>query len=319
MYPPTKQAMSSAISETHFHFPNQIGFYRGKVRDVYIFDKKLAVVASDRISAFDVVLPHPIPYKGQVLNQIAFHFLNATKDVVPNWVIDSPDPNVTIGWKCVPFKVEMVIRGYLAGHAWRTYREGKRILCGVKLPEGLKENDKLPKPIITPTTKADEGHDEDISREEILSKGIVGEKDYEQLEKYTRALYEAGTNMARAKGLILVDTKYEFGTCEGKILLIDEIHTPDSSRYFYAEGYEDRQRNNESQKQLSKEFVRQWLIENGFQGKEMQEIPKMSPEIIAGISERYIELFEQITGKTFEKRSTLSIEERIKKSIESNM
>lgn len=311
--------MSSAISETHFHFYNQIGFYRGKVRDVYIFDKKLAVVASDRISAFDVVLPHPIPYKGQVLNQIAFHFLNATKDVVPNWVIDSPDPNVTIGWKCVPFKVEMVIRGYLAGHAWRTYREGKRILCGVKLPEGLKENDKLPKPIITPTTKADEGHDEDISREEILSKGIVGEKDYEQLEKYTRALYEAGTNMARAKGLILVDTKYEFGTCEGKILLIDEIHTPDSSRYFYAEGYEDRQRNNESQKQLSKEFVRQWLIENGFQGKEMQEIPKMSPEIIAGISERYIELFEQITGKTFEKRSTLSIEERIKKSIESNM
>ena len=311
--------MNSGLSETHFQFPNQIGFYRGKVRDVYIFDKKLAVVATDRISAFDVVLPHPIPYKGQVLNQIAFHFLNATKHIVPNWVIDSPDPNVTIGWKCEPFKVEMVIRGYLAGHAWRTYREGNRVLCGVTLPEGLKENDKLPEPIITPTTKADAGHDEDISRKEILAQGIVGEKEYDQLEKYTRALYEEGARMAREKGLILVDTKYEFGNYEGKILLIDEIHTPDSSRYFYAEGYEDRQRNNESQKQLSKEFVRQWLIENGFQGKEGQKIPAMSPEIIAGISERYIELFEQITGNSFEKRSTVSMEERIKKSIEANM
>ena len=311
--------MNSGLSETHFQFLNQIGFYRGKVRDVYIFDKKLAVVATDRISAFDVVLPHPIPYKGQVLNQIAFHFLNATKHIVPNWVIDSPDSNVTIGWKCEPFKVEMVIRGYLAGHAWRTYREGKRVLCGVTLPEGLKENDKLPEPIITPTTKADAGHDEDISRKEILAQGIVGEKEYDQLEKYTRALYKEGTRMAREKGLILVDTKYEFGNYEGKILLIDEIHTPDSSRYFYAEGYEDRQRNNESQKQLSKEFVRQWLIENGFQGKEGQKIPAMSPEIIAGISERYIELFEQITGNSFEKRSTVSMEERIKKSIEANM
>lgn len=311
--------MNSGLPETNFQFSNQKGFYKGKVRDVYIFDKKLAVVATDRISAFDVVLPHPIPYKGQVLNQIAFHFLNATKEVVPNWVIDSPDPNVTIGWKCEPFKVEMVIRGYLAGHSWRTYREGKRILCGVKLPDGLKENDKLPAPIITPTTKADEGHDEDISREEILAKGIVGEKEYEQLETYTRALFQTGTEMARQKGLILVDTKYEFGTYEGRILLIDEIHTPDSSRYFYAEGYEDRQRNNESQKQLSKEFVRQWLIENGFQGKEGQQIPKMSAEIISGISERYIELFEQITGKPFEMQSTQSMEERIKKSIEGNL
>ncbi len=312
-------AMNSGLPETNFQFPDQIGFYKGKVRDVYIFDKKLAVVATDRISAFDVVLPHPIPYKGQVLNQIAFHFLNATKEVVPNWVIDSPDPNVTIGWKCEPFKVEMVIRGYLAGHAWRTYREGKRILCGVTLPEGLKENDRLPEPIITPTTKADEGHDEDISREEILAQGIVGENEYEQLEKYTRALFQAGTEMARQKGLILVDTKYEFGTYGGKILLIDEIHTPDSSRYFYAKGYEDRQRNNESQKQLSKEFVRQWLIENGFQGKEGQQIPEMSAEIIAGISERYIELYEQITGKSFERQSTQSMEERIKKSIEGSM
>ncbi len=320
MFVPTNiLAMNSGLPETNFRFSNQIDFYRGKVRDVYIFDKKLAVVASDRISAFDVVLPHPIPYKGQVLNQLAFHFLNATKDVVPNWVIDSPDPNVTIGWRCEPFKVEMVIRGYLAGHAWRTYREGKRILCGVILPEGLKENDRLPEPIITPTTKADEGHDEDISREEVLAKGIVGEEEYELLEKYTRALYQAGTEMAHKKGLILVDTKYEFGTYEGKIMLIDEIHTPDSSRYFYAEGYEGRQRNNESQKQLSKEFVRQWLIDNGFQGKAGQTIPEMSAEIIFGISERYIELFEQITGKPFEKRSALSMEERIKNSIEANM
>lgn len=311
--------MHTGIPDTDFQFPGQIGFYKGKVRDVYIFENKLALVATDRISAFDVVLPHPIPYKGQVLNQIAFHFLNATKDIVPNWVIDSPDPNVTIGWRCVPFKVEMVIRGYLAGHAWRTYREGKRVLCGVTLPEGLKENDKLPEPIITPTTKADEGHDEDISRDEILAKGIVGQKDYEQLEAYTRSLFEAGTKMAQDKGLILVDTKYEFGTYKGEILLIDEIHTPDSSRYFYADGYESRQHNNEPQKQLSKEFVRQWLIENGFQGKEGQQIPEMSSDIIAGISDRYMELFEQITGKRFEKQATQGIAERIKKSIEGNI
>lgn len=310
--------MNSGISETNFTFPDQIGFYKGKVRDVYIFDKKLAVVASDRISAFDVVLPHPIPYKGQVLNQLAFHFLTATKEVVPNWVIDSPDPNVTIGWKCNPYKVEMVIRGYLAGHAWRTYREGKRVLCGVTLPEGLKENDKLPTPIITPTTKAAEGHDEDISRKEIIAQGIVSEQEYTQLESYTRKLFEVGSKMALEKGLLLVDTKYEFGKFGDKILLIDEIHTPDSSRYFYAEGYEGRQQKGEPQKQLSKEFVRQWLIENGFQGKEGQTIPEMTPDIIHSISERYIELFERITGKPFEKRSTESMEERIKQSIEAN-
>nr|MBI1230706.1 phosphoribosylaminoimidazolesuccinocarboxamide synthase [Cytophagales bacterium] len=310
--------MNSGISETNFTFPDQIGFYKGKVRDVYIFDKKLAVVASDRISAFDVVLPHPIPYKGQVLNQLAFHFLTATKEVVPNWVIDSPDPNVTIGWKCNPYKVEMVIRGYLAGHAWRTYREGIRVLCGVTLPEGLKENDKLPTPIITPTTKAAEGHDEDISREEIIAQGIVSEQEYTQLESYTRKLFDVGSKMALEKGLLLVDTKYEFGKFGDKILLIDEIHTPDSSRYFYAEGYEGRQQKGEPQKQLSKEFVRQWLIENGFQGKEGQTIPEMTPDIIHSISERYIELFERITGKPFEKRSTESMEERIKHSIEAN-
>jgi len=310
--------MNSGISETNFTFPDQIGFYKGKVRDVYIFDKKLAVVASDRISAFDVVLPHPIPYKGQVLNQLAFHFLTATKEVVPNWVIDSPDPNVTIGWKCNPYKVEMVIRGYLAGHAWRTYREGKRVLCGVMLPEGLKENDKLPTPIITPTTKAAEGHDEDISRDEIIAQGIVSEPEYTQLESYTRNLFEVGSKMALEKGLLLVDTKYEFGKFGDKILLIDEIHTPDSSRYFYSEGYEGRQEKGETQKQLSKEFVRQWLIENGFQGKEGQTIPEMTPDIIHSISERYIELFERITGKPFEKRSTESMAERIKQSIEAN-
>lgn len=311
--------MSKGIKETHFKFVNQIGFYRGKVRDVYIFEDKLAVVASDRISAFDVVLPVAIPYKGQVLNQIAYHFLDATKDVVPNWVISSPNPNVTIGLRCEPFKVEMVIRGYLAGHAWRTYRDGKRVLCGVSLPDGLKENDPLPSPIITPTTKADEGHDEDISKEDILAKGIVSAEDYTVLEEYTHALFKKGTEMAKEKGLILVDTKYEFGKYRDKILLIDEIHTPDSSRYFYANGYEERQRRNEPQKQLSKEFVRQWLISNGFQGKEGQKIPEMTPEIVSGISDRYIELFEKITGKRFVKQDISEIEERIKQSIESNI
>ncbi|MCC5937953.1 MAG: phosphoribosylaminoimidazolesuccinocarboxamide synthase [Lunatimonas sp.] len=307
--------MSKGIRETHFQFPGQVGFYRGKVRDVYIFADKLAVVASDRISAFDVVLPEPIPYKGQVLNQIAFHFLEATKEVVPNWVLSSPDPNVTIGHRCEPFKVEMVIRGYLAGHAWRTYRSGKRELCGVTLPEGLKENDPLPFPIITPTTKADEGHDEDISKADILGKGIVSPSDYEKLEAYTYALFAEGSKMAKEKGLILVDTKYEFGKRGDQILLIDEIHTPDSSRYFYADGYQERQQRGEAQKQLSKEFVRQWLISNGFQGLEGQQIPEMTPEIIADISGRYIELFENITGKSFVKQSLEDVEDRIKNSI----
>lgn len=307
--------MREGIKETNFNFPEQIGFYRGKVRDVYIFKEKLAVVASDRISAFDVVLPRAIPYKGQVLNQIAYHFLDATKDIVPNWVLSSPHPNVTIGKRCEPFKVEMVIRGYLAGHAWRTYRSGKRELCGVTLPEGLKENDPLPFPIITPTTKADEGHDEDISKTEILGRGIVSPSDYEQLESYTHALFAAGTEMAKEKGLILVDTKYEFGKYGDQILLIDEIHTPDSSRYFYADGYEERQERGEAQKQLSKEFVRQWLIANGFQGQDGQQIPEMTDAIIADISNRYIELFENITGKSFVKESLEDIDEDIRNSI----
>ncbi|WP_209330805.1 phosphoribosylaminoimidazolesuccinocarboxamide synthase [Lunatimonas salinarum] len=311
--------MSKGIRETNFNFSGQVGFYRGKVRDVYIFPDKLAVVASDRISAFDVVLPKPIPYKGQVLNQIAYHFLDATKKVVPNWVLSSPDPNVTIGHRCEPFKVEMVIRGYLAGHAWRTYRSGKRELCGVTLPEGLNENDPLPFPIITPTTKADEGHDEDISKADILAKGIVSPGDYEQLEVYTQALFAEGSKMANEKGLILVDTKYEFGKRGGQILLIDEIHTPDSSRYFYAEGYQERQKRGEAQKQLSKEFVRQWLISNGFQGLDGQKIPEMSDEIITDISDRYIELYENITGKKFVKQNLEDVEDRIKNSIISNI
>ncbi|WP_162417870.1 phosphoribosylaminoimidazolesuccinocarboxamide synthase [Cyclobacterium roseum] len=307
--------MSQGIKNTRFQFPGQVDFYRGKVRDVYIFDKTIAVVATDRISAFDVVLPVPIPFKGQVLNQIAYHFLAATASAVPNWVEVAPDPNVTLGKRCLPFKVEMVIRGYLAGHAWREYRDGKRSLCGVALPEGLKENDPLPEPIITPTTKASEGHDEDISREDILKKGIVSENDYLQLEDYTRKLFQLGSAMAREKGLILVDTKYEFGTYEGQIYLIDEIHTPDSSRYFYREGYEERQARGEAQKQLSKEFVRQWLIENGFQGKPGQTIPEMSPSIVDSISNRYIELFEQITGKTFVPADSSDMEGRIKSAI----
>ncbi|WP_305982497.1 phosphoribosylaminoimidazolesuccinocarboxamide synthase [Roseivirga thermotolerans] len=307
--------MIEGVKETNFQFPNQTGFYSGKVRDIYFFKDKLAMVATDRISAFDVILPRPIPYKGQVLNQIAQKFLEATKDVVPNWITDSPDPNVSIGLKCQPYVVEMVIRGYLAGHAWREYREGKRTLCGVSLPEGLKENDKLPTPIITPTTKAKEGHDEDISREEILRQGIVAEAEYVQLEKYTRALFERGTEIAAKQGLILVDTKYEFGKFNNEIYLIDEIHTPDSSRYFYKEGYESRQASGEKQKQLSKEFVRQWLIENGFQGKEGQEIPTMTNEVVQSISDRYIELYEKVTGETFQKQTGTNVVERIEKNI----
>ncbi len=306
--------MERGIKETNFQFEGQVGFYKGKVRDVYFFNQKIVVVATDRISAFDVVLPKPIPFKGQVLNQIAAKFLMATKDIVPNWLLNVPDPNVSVGLRCQPFPVEMVIRGYLAGHAWREYRDGKRTLCGVALPEGLKENDKLPVPIITPTTKADKGHDEDISREDILAKNIVKEEEYLQLEQYTRALFERGTALAAEKGLILVDTKYEFGVFNDTIYLIDEIHTPDSSRYFYQEGYEERQSNNESQKQLSKEFVRQWLINNGFQGKEGQAIPEMTEEVISLISDRYIELYEQVTGEKFIKSEDQSVE-NIKQSI----
>lgn len=311
--------MSNAIKETHFHFPNQVGFYKGKVRDVYIFDQELVVVASDRISAFDVVLPKPIPFKGQVLNQIAAGFLKATADIVPNWVTSTPDPNVTIGVRCEPFKVEMVIRGYLAGHAAREYHAGKRTLCGVTMPEGLRENDPFPEPIITPTTKASEGHDEDISREDILAKGIVSEEDYVVLEKYTRALFKRGQEMAHAKGLILVDTKYEFGKFGDQILLIDEIHTPDSSRYFYADGYEENQEKGLAQKQLSKEFVRQWLIANGFQGKEGQSVPEMTDEIVESISDRYIELYENITGEKFVKADITQIESRIEKAVLGHM
>lgn len=307
--------MSNAIKETHFNFPGQVGFYKGKVRDVYIFEKELVVVASDRISAFDVVLPRAIPFKGQVLNQIAAGFLKATSDIVPNWVTATPDPSVTIGKRCEPFKVEMVIRGYLAGHAAREYKAGKRKLCGVPMPEGLRENDPFPTPIITPTTKASEGHDEDISREDILTQGIVSEADYLILEKYTRALFQRGQEMANAKGLILVDTKYEFGKFGDEILLIDEIHTPDSSRYFYADGYEENQEKGIAQKQLSKEFVRQWLIANGFQGKDGQTVPEMTDEIVESISDRYIELFEKITGNPFVKGDIINIESRIKKAI----
>ncbi len=310
----------NAIKETTFNFDKQTAFYKGKVRDVYtIADEYLVMVASDRISAFDVVLPRPIPYKGQVLNQIAEKFLSSTKDIIPNWVITVPDPNATIGYKCEPFKVEMVIRGYLAGHLWRTYRDGKRILCGVTLPEGLKENDKLPEPIITPTTKADVGHDEDISREDIMAKGIVREEDYVQLENFAHALYQRGAEMAQERGLILVDTKYEFGKKDGEIYLMDEIHTPDSSRYFYAEGYEERQANGEPQRQLSKEFVREWLMDNGFQGKDGQVVPEMTDDIVRSISERYIELYEHITGERFQysanEDTVLRVEQNVTKAL----
>ena len=304
-----------AIKETHFTFPGQTGFYRGKVRDVYYFGNIMAMVATDRISAFDVVLPRAIPDKGRVLNQIAAKNLLATKDLVPNWVIETPDPNVTIGFTCKPFPVEMVIRGYLAGHAWREYRSGKRMLCGVPLPDGLKENDKLPHPIITPTTKAHEGHDEDISREEILKQGIVREQDYIQLEEYTFTLFAKGSALAAERGLILVDTKYEFGKHNNAIYLIDEVHTPDSSRYFYASGYADRQQKGELQNQLSKEFVRQWLIENGFQGKDGQQVPEMTDQVVASISSRYKELYQQVTGSTLEPIDYGAIEQRIEQSI----
>lgn len=280
--------------------PGQTNFYKGKVRDVYtIADKYMVMVVSDRISAFDVVLPRTIPYKGQVLNQIASQFLDMTEDIVPNWKISTPLPNTTIGYKCETFPVEMVVRGNLTGHAWRTYKSGKRELCGITMPDGMMENDFFPKPILTPTTKAHIGHDEDISREEIISSGLVSQKEYEQLEKYTLALFDRGREIAKSRGLILVDTKYEFGKIDGKIYLIDEIHTPDSSRYFYIEGFDERQKNGESQKQLSKEFVREWLMENGFQGKEGQQVPEISEEIAGQISERYIELYEVVTGKTF--------------------
>ncbi|HZH72649.1 MAG TPA: phosphoribosylaminoimidazolesuccinocarboxamide synthase [Mariniphaga sp.] len=304
--------MSNALTKTNFNFPGQRNVYHGKVRDVYNINNDLLVmVVTDRISAFDVVLPEGIPYKGQVLNQIAAKFLDATADIVPNWKVATPDPNVTVGVMCEPYKVEMVIRGYLTGHAWREYKSGKRTLCGVEMPEGMVENQKFPEPILTPTTKADEGHDEDISRDEIIAQGLVDADEYQLLEDYTRRLFQRGTEMAAEKGLILVDTKYEFGKKDGKIYLIDEIHTPDSSRYFYANGYEERLASNQPQKQLSKEFVRQWLIENGFQGKEGQSVPAMTKDLVESVSERYIELFENITGDKFQKSDTSKINQRI--------
>ncbi len=307
--------MHIGLKETNFNFPNQTGFYRGKVRDVYHFEDKLVIVASDRLSAFDVVQPKPIPYKGQVLNQIATKFLNQTSDIVPNWLISTPDPNVAIGHKCEPFKVEMVIRGYLSGHAWREYKAGKRLLCGQKMQNGLKESDAFDSPIITPTTKAAQGHDEDISATEIIQQKIVSTADYQQLEDYTLKLYKRGKEIALKQGLILVDTKYEFGKKDGKIYLIDEIHTPDSSRYFYADGYQQRQNEGQPQKQLSKEFVRQWLIENGFQGKEGQQVPTMPESFVETITHRYIELYEKVTGTAFEKADTKNILNRIEQNI----
>ena len=309
-----------AIVETGFNLPGQVGKYVGKVRDVYDIDGEyLAMVVTDRISAFDVVLPEGIPYKGQVLNRIAAKFLDATSDILPNWKVAVPDPAVTVGYKCEPFKVEMVIRGYLAGHAWREYKAGKRTLCGVPLPDGMVENQKFPEPIITPTTKAAEGHDEDISKEDIIASGLVSREDYERLEEYTRAIFQRGTEIAANQGLILVDTKYEFGKRNGEIYLMDEVHTPDSSRYFYAEGYEERLAKGERQKQLSKEFVREWLMANGFQGQEGQKVPEMTPEVVAGITDRYIELYEHITGEKFEKveYSGASMEANVKAWIDS--
>lgn len=306
---------SRALIETNYQFPNQTNFYRGKVRDVYTIGDQLVMVASDRISAFDHVLPRPIPYKGQVLNQIAAHFLAATSAIVPNWVVGHPDPNVTVGHACEPYRVEMVIRGYCTGHAWRTYRTGQRVLCGVTMPDGMQENDPFPTPIITPATKAESGHDEDISREEIIAQGIVSEAEYLQLEAYTRALFRWGTRMASKQGLILVDTKYEFGKKDGKIFLIDEIHTPDSSRYFYKEGFAERQAKGERQKQLSKEFVREWLMANGFQGKEGQQMPTMPDDFVESVSQRYIELYEAITGKTFQPADTARMDQRIEKNV----
>ena len=305
-----------AIVKTNLQLPGQTSHYVGKVRDVYSVEGDyLVMVVSDRISAFDVVLPKGIPFKGQVLNQIAAKFLDATSDILPNWKIAMPDPMVTVGHKCEPFKVEMVIRGYLSGHAWREYKAGKRTICGVEMPEGMVENQKFPEPIITPTTKADEGHDEDISKEEIIAQGLVSREDYEKLEAYTRAIFQRGTEIAAQKGLILVDTKYEFGKKNGTIYLMDEIHTPDSSRYFYAEGYEERLAKGEKQKQLSKEFVREWLMANGFQGQEGQQVPEMTPEIVASITERYIELYENIVGEKFVKAECEDVEARIAANV----
>jgi len=305
----------TTIRETNFQLPGQTAFYRGKVRDVYTVGDKLVMVASDRISAFDHILPRAIPQKGAVLNQIAAHFLSATRDICPNWLISTPDPNVAIGHLCEPIRVEMVIRGYLAGHAARTYASGVRELCGVVMPEGLRENDPFPEPIITPTTKAVEGHDEDISKEDILARGLVSRADYEQMEAYTRAIFRRGTEMAAARGLILIDTKYEFGKKDGEILLMDEIHTPDSSRYFYAEGYEERQEKGEHQRQLSKEFVREWLIAHGFQGKEGQQMPEMPDAFVQEITDRYVELYEKVTGLKFIKDDTVDVLHRIEQRI----
>ncbi len=310
--------MKNTITDTNFNFPGQIKVYKGKVREVYYLEADLLVmVATDRLSAFDVVMPKGIPYKGQILNQIATQMMEATSDIVPNWLTATPDPNVAVGMKCEPFKVEMVIRGYLAGHAAREYKAGKRLLCGVTMPDGMKENDKFPEPIITPATKAEMGdHDEDISKENIIKRGIVSKEDYEVLEDYTKKLFDFGTKISASRGLILVDTKYEFGkTSDGKIVLIDEIHTPDSSRYFYADGYKERQDRGEAQKQLSKEFVRQWLIEQGFQGLEGQKVPEMSDDYIQSVSERYIELYEKITGSKFVKADLSDIESRIEKNV----
>ena len=305
-----------ALIRTDFHFPDQVSKYTGKVRDVYALGSNyMVMVVTDRISAFDVVLPEGIPFKGQVLNQIAERFLDATTDILPNWKIAAVDPMVTLGLRCEPFKVEMVIRGYLTGHAWREYKAGKRTLCGVPMPDGMVENQRFPEPIITPTTKAAEGHDEDISKEEIIAQGIVSKEDYEQLEAYTRALYKRGSEMAAEKGLILVDTKYEFGKRDGIIYLMDEIHTPDSSRYFYADGYEQRLARGEHQKQLSKEFVREWLMANGFQGQEGQQVPEMTPEVVDGITDRYIELYERITGVPFVKAEDEDLAARIEKNV----
>ena len=308
--------MFNALTKTNYNFPGQTHVYHGKVRDVYsIGEDTLVMIATDRISAFDVILPEGIPYKGQVLNQIASKFLDATADIVPNWKLASPDPMVTVGVRCEPFKVEMVIRGYITGSAWREYKRGVRTLCGLTLPEGMRENQKFETPLITPTTKADEGHDENISREEIIAQGLVSQEDYEQLEKYTYALFQRGTEMAAEKGLILVDTKYEFGKKNGKIYLIDEIHTPDSSRYFYSEGYEERFEKGEEQKQLSKEFVRKWLMENGFQGQEGQEVPEMTAAYCNSVSDRYIELYEKITGEKFVKADVRDLEARIERNV----
>ena len=306
-----------AVTKTDFQLPGQVSKYTGKVRDVYsIDDSYIVMVATDRISAFDVVLPEGIPYKGQVLNQIASKFLDLTEDIIPNWKIAEVDPMATIGLRCEPYKVEMVVRGYLAGHAWREYKAGKRTLCGVALPDGLRENDRLPEPIITPTTKAAEGHDEDISREEIIARGIVPADEYAELERYTLALFQRGTEIAAKRGLILVDTKYEFGRKDGRIMLMDKIHTPDSSRYFYADGYEERLERGERQRQLSKEFVREWLMAGGFQGLEGQKVPEMTPEVVSGITDRYIELYEHITGEKFERVECDDVLSRIYANIE---